>query len=148
MATINEMFERFNRLNLRDQIPILIEGTADDIIARNQSQLYTQSIDKDGDALGGYRSAQYEELKAQLNPILGGLVDLNLTGAFYRGFEILIEEDEFQVFSTDEKTEDLVNKYGAAIFGLTEENLAGYAFGAFFDALKNYIENGTGLKFE
>lgn len=149
MATIEEMLNRFESLNLRAEIPILIEKTEETIIALNQRQLYTQSIDKDGDPLGGYRSLAYEEMKIAMNPELGGLVDLNLSGAFYRGFRLLtVDENIFEIDSTDSKTEDLENKYGAAIFGLTEDSLAEYAFGAFFDAVSGYISNITKLDFE
>jgi hypothetical protein len=143
------MLNRFESLDLRAQIPSLIESTEETIIALNQRQLYTQSIDKDGDPLGGYRSAEYESLKASMNPILGGLVDLNFTGAFYRGFRLLtVDENIFEIDSTDSKSEQLENKYGEAIFGLTEDSLSEYALGAFFDAMAGYIESITKLDFE
>lgn len=141
--TINEAFKRVQAVNLRAQAPIIIELTADEIIMLNQAQLYTQSIDRDGDALGGYRAVWYEELKRGLNPQLDGLVDLNLTGDFYGGFYVSVEDTEFIIGSTDQKSQELENKYGKAIFGLTDESRALYIKNAFFKALMNYLQTLT-----
>ena len=126
-------------------MPIIIELSAEEIILLNQAQLFTQSVDKDGDALGGYATIEYEELKRGLNPSLDGLVDLRLTGDFYGGFYVSVNDTEFIIGSTDEKETILQNRYGKAIFGLTDSNKAQYTKDIFFKALKNYLQNMTGF---
>lgn len=143
--TINEAYRRFSRLDLRAQVPVIIELTSDQIILLNQAQLYQQSSDSLGNALGGYHLRWYEDLKKEMNPGLGGLVDLYLTGAFYSGFFVRVEKDVFVIGSTDGKSGDLESKYGKAIFGLTDESKAKYTVESFFSALKNHIEGITGF---
>jgi len=141
--TIKEAFRRAQFLNLRKQVPIIIELTSEEIIALNQAQLYTRSIDSDGDALGGYQDAFYEELKKGLNPQLNGKVDLYLTGDFYSGFYVQVDDTEFIIGSTDEKSQKLENKYGKWIFGLTDESKSEYIRKVFFNAVLNYVSNIT-----
>ena len=143
--TIAEAYRRFSRLDLRGQVPIIFELTEEELILLNQAQLYTESIDKDGDPLGGYQQIEYEEMKIEMNPQLGGRVDLYFSGAFYSGFYVEVLKDEYIIGSKDEKSELLSNKYGMAIFGLTDESKARYTREIFFRALKNYIET-TGFK--
>jgi len=146
--TINEAYKRVQLLDLREQVPVIIELTADEIIALNQLQLYSQSVDRDGDALGGYSTIQYEELKRGLNPQLDGLVDLYLTGDFYSGFFVKVEGDQFIIGSSDSKSGELENRYGKAIFGLTNESRALYIKTQFFTAVKNYIQGITKFPFQ
>jgi hypothetical protein len=145
--TINEAYKRVKNLDLRAQVPIIIELTSEELIMLNQAQLYTKSIDRDGEALGGYQSQFYEDLKKGMNPQLGGLVDLNLTGDFYGGFYVRVEDTEFIIGSTDEKSQELENKYGKDIFGITDDSRGEYIRTAFFIALKNYLQNITKFPF-
>jgi len=144
--TIAEAYRRFGMLNLREQVPVIIELTSDEIILLNQAQLYKSSLDSLGNNLGGYYFELYENLKKELNPTLGGLVDLYLRGDFYSGFFVSIEEDTFVIGSTDSKSDDLESKYGKAIFGLSDESKAIYSKGLFFQALRNYIEGITKIQ--
>jgi hypothetical protein len=144
--TIAEAYRRFGRLNLREQVPVIIELTSDEIILLNQAQMYKSSLDSLGNNLGGYYFELYENIKKELNPALGGLVDLYLTGDFYSGFFVSIEEDNFIIGSTDSKSDDLESKYGKAIFGLSDESKAIYIKGLFFNTLKNYIEGITKIE--
>lgn len=144
--TISEAYRRFQQVDLRNQVPVIIELTSEEIILLNQMQLYTESLDKSGAELGGYRSQEYENLKRGLNPGLDGKVDLRLTGDFYGGFYVRVEDTEFTIGSTDSKASKLEAKYGKAIFGMTDESKARYSMGVFFNALKNYIENITKIQ--
>lgn len=143
--TINEAYRRFSRLDLRSQVPIIIELTSEQIILLNQAQLYQSSMDSLGNNLGGYYFEWYEDLKKGLNPGLGGLVDLYLTGNFYSGFFVRVEGGEIIIGSTDSKSDDLETKYGKAIFGLSDMSKAQYSLGVFFTGLRNYIEGVTGI---
>lgn len=147
MSTISDVYERFKRLDLRGQVPIIVEMTGEQMILLNQSQLYTQSLDAKGEPLGGYFYQYYEDLKRSMNPQLDGRVDLYFSGAFYSGFYVKVQDTEFLIGSTDPKENNLEAKYGE-IFGLTDENQAKYVFDIFFEALRQYIENMTKIKME
>src|SRR5690606_11492620 len=115
----------------------------------NQEQLYLSGIDADGETLDHYRNTEYADLKATMNPNPGkGTPDLNLTGSFYRGFEVAVTKDEFTIGSTDPKTDWLEERYGEKIFGFTPDSRKRYALGVFHDAVKLYITQVTGLKFK
>lgn len=74
-----------------------------------------------------YRSPIYAELKLHMNP--AGVVDLNLTGSFYRGWYIQAQASPIKIKfnSRDVKTKELTDKYGEEIFGLDRENLKSFA---------------------
>jgi hypothetical protein len=141
--TIAEAYRRFQRVDLRGQVPLIIELTAEQIISLNQSQLYGASLDSLGNELGGYWQEWYEDLKKSMNPALGGKVDLNLTGDFYRGFYVEVKGENIIIGSSDSKSDDLESKYGKAIFGLSQESKEDYTLNIFFNSLKNYIEGIT-----
>ena len=145
--TINEAVRRFERVDLRNQVPVIVELTKDEIILLNQAQMYQSSIDSEGNQLGGYYFKYYEDLKKGLNPGLGGKVDLYLTGDFYGGFYVKVEDMEFIIGSNDSKSDELENKYGK-IFGLTDESRTIYAKGVFFQALRNFIEGITKISMQ
>lgn len=56
------------------------------------------------------------------SPNAPGKIVLFDTGSFHAGFDALIEDDEFEVIGTDEKTGFLTKKYGH-ILDLNEESL-------------------------
>lgn len=136
-------------LDLRSQVPTIIENTEEEIVELNQEQLYLSGIDAEGNTLDHYRNPEYSEMKAAMNPNPGaGIPDLNLTGNFYRGFEVSVTKDEFILSSTDPKTEWLEERYGEKIFGFTRDSRKRYALGVFYNAVKLYITQVTGLKFK
>jgi len=76
----------------------------------------------DGSLIGLYRSEDYAEDKYQLNNAAGfGNVDLTLTGALGRGIQITGFNDEYEIFSTDRKYTDIVEKYGYYNFNISED---------------------------
>jgi len=69
-----------------------------------------------------YRSEDYADDKYQLNNAAGfGNVDLTLTGALGRGIQISGFNDEYEIFSSDYKYEDIVDKYGYYNFNISED---------------------------
>lgn len=79
-------------------------------------------VDPDGNKIGVYRSGEYAEFKGGLNSKAGfGQVDLTLTGALGRGIKVKGFNDQIEVFSTDEKFDDIASKYGDYNFNLSEE---------------------------
>lgn len=74
------------------------------------------------DIIGLYRSESYANEKYNQNSSAGfGNVDLTLTGALGKGIVISGFNKEYEVFSTDSKYNDIVEKYGDWNFNITEE---------------------------
>jgi len=123
MTTIADMYRRFKSINLRQQVPILIEQDADTVTDLNKEQLYERSVDKNGAPLRLYGSVGYSLDKNRINPRPGfGRPDLYLTGAFYRGFNIRVTRNALTITSSDSKTSMLTKKYGQDIFGLDQQS--------------------------
>ena len=67
-----------------------------------------------------------------MNPSVGfGRADLYYTGAFYRGWSLLITNTGFLFDSSDSKTSDLISKYGQNIFGIRKDNLESFTVNIF-----------------
>jgi len=107
-----------NRLKSVDLVEASLEAVRENegaLIEMNHEQL-ENSIDRDGEPLGEYASIEYANKKGRID------VDLKLTGAFYRGFNVKADEFPIMFDSSDSKTEDLKQKYGEEIFGTTKGN--------------------------
>ena len=75
----------------------------------------------DGSTIGLYRSEEYAREKFGGSSLAGfGNVDLTLTGSLWKGIQISGFKDEYEVFSTDSKYEDIVDKYGEYNFNISE----------------------------
>lgn len=75
--------------------------------------------DGEGNFLQAYRSKAYAEMKRHLNP--KGVTDLRLTGAFWDGFFATTKKFPIVIDSKDKKRDQLVKKYGQAIFWPSDE---------------------------
>lgn len=148
MTTISEMYDRVKSINVKNELPFLVQKTSYDIEALNKNQLY-HGLRSDGYEIHPpYANKYYSRKKRAMNQKAGaGIPDLFLTGSFYKGFQVSVTKDTFEVDSVNDKSSSLKSKYSDKIFGLTNDSKREYALGAFFTALKEYIETGTGLKF-
>lgn len=100
--------------------------TAPEYVKDQKDQLYA-GFNSIGQRLHSYAWATYAEKKNQMNPVPGyGNPDLKLTGAFYSEIRADIDNDGFQVYSTDEKSQMLEDKYGTEIWTLGEDAKRGY----------------------
>jgi hypothetical protein len=126
--TTDDMLMAAQRLNLPELIEQTMEDTKTAYVGAQQQQML-HGLTSNGEQIGRYRSAKYAAAKAQLNPLAGeGNVDLRLTGAFFEGMFLDVRgSDAFAVDSTDEKSPQLQEKYGAVIFGLGGDYLEQYA---------------------
>jgi len=148
MTTIAEMYNNWKRVNLRKQVPIIIEQNKQELIDLNQSQVYQSSEDSFGEPLRFYSSNSYAFEKEKQNAAPGfGRPDLYLTGAFYRAFVVKVSPRFYEINSKDTKTKKLKSKYGEDIFGLTDENKGKFANETLFVGIRSYIESTTGVKF-
>lgn len=90
-----------------------------------QDQLYAKGVNRLGVRIDEYQP--YRPLTIQVKiekrqPY--DRVTLKDTGEFYDSFYVETAEDRFYIKASDEKTNWLIKKYGAEIFGLTNDSLA------------------------
>lgn len=100
-----------------------VRAKESDIVAKNVEQLYERGENSLGVSISSY--APYAPYTIQLKGYKGQPTDrvtLRDTGAFHKSFVLVIGPTSFYITAKDEKTDDLVAKYGAGIFGLTPEN--------------------------
>lgn len=112
----------------RDLYPVYtkssIEEKQSQIVEFNVKQLYDFGINSLGVKISDY--APYAPYTIYLKYLKGQPADrvtLRDTGAFHESFYLEPGPDSFRITAADGKTNDLVMKYGAAIFGLTQENV-------------------------
>lgn len=127
---INGLIEKFKKVGeeldtgeiakkiVRDNDNILIDMNA-------QDQLYAKGVNRLGVRIDEYQP--YRPLTIQVKiekrqPY--DRVTLKNTGEFYDSFYVETAEDRFYIKASDEKTNWLIKKYGAEIFGLTNDSLA------------------------
>lgn len=125
--TIEGFYNKAKQVNLKDLVIETMEEQREDIIALNQYQLYIHSEDSVGDKLENYKTLEYSLYKNRKNPDVGfGNPDLYDTGVFFRKMYLTVDQDSFEIDSSDKKSSDLKNKYGDKIFGLSSDSLAMY----------------------
>lgn len=91
------------------------------ILLNTEKQLY-EGYRSDGTATRP-RYTGYTSLIKGAKGQITEWVTLKDTGAFYKAFKVLFGKDNFEITSTDEKTDKLVEKYTPKIFGLDEANI-------------------------
>lgn len=127
---INGLIEKFKKVGeeldtgeiakkiVRDNDNILIDMNA-------QDQLYAKGVNRLGvhiDEYQPYRPLTIQVKIEKRQPY--DRVTLKNTGEFYDSFYVETAEDRFYIKASDEKTNWLIKKYGAEIFGLTNDSLA------------------------
>jgi len=112
---IAEVFSaRIRAVNVELAIETAVKVHADEITDLNTEQL-NHGLKADGTTTGDYANIGY---KGRLRP-----VDLYDTGDFHKSSHIEPFGKAFSLEFSDPKTEKLMNLYGDAIAGLTEENV-------------------------
>ena len=76
-----------------------------------------------GNKIGLYAWYSYSLFKEEMNPLAGfGIVDLTLTGNLGENITFgILSENEYQIFSIDEKYNHIIEKYGEWNFNITEQ---------------------------
>ena len=116
-----EMLRRLNRVvtEIPEETRKIIQRDPQTIAAKYKE--FQRGDRPDGTAIGFYRNSGYGLFKRNLNPLAGGTVDLILTGSFTRGLFVESLGNSRYIFdSTDDKTDDLIGKYGQDIMGLNQ----------------------------
>lgn len=148
MGTIKNLYDACSALDFKKTVEEAVINSGSALIDYNRRQLYERSEKASGENLDPYNSVLYALYKESLNPKPGLMhPDLYLTGAFHRAFTLIVKDYTYEVDSTDSKSTDLKAKYGDDIFGLSPDSKTEYTSSELFQALKQLIEDRTGLKF-
>lgn len=101
---------------IRDKEDVIISAIADD-------QLYRRGINGKEEKIMSYMP--YSPVTIKIKTDKGQpttRVTLKDTGAFHDSMFIVFDVDGFYITSSDEKTPELIEKYGEEIFRLTDKN--------------------------
>lgn len=101
---------------VRDKEDVIVSAIADD-------QLYRRGINGRGEKIMSYmpytaKTIQNKKRKGQPTT----RVTLRDTGAFHKSMFVVFDSEGFYITASDEKTQDLIKKYGEEIFRLTNKN--------------------------
>ena len=112
----------------KDSLPMLLEDVVrskEDVIvsAIADDQLYRRGIKGKGEKIMDYMPYTAKTIKNKRKkgqPTTR--VTLRDTGAFHESMFVVFDSEGFYITASDEKTQDLVEKYGKEIFRLTNKN--------------------------
>jgi hypothetical protein len=134
------LYKRVKNLNVNELIDRAVLDNEAEILDANTAQL-SQGKNAFDQFLEEYATQAYAQFKKAIGsqaPL--GIPNLLLEGDFYSGFTLTVNNGEYIIDSTDEKTTDLTNKYGIDIFGLSEESLREIR-PLILESLQNLIRN-------
>lgn len=100
-----------------------LEQNQEKIVELNVEQLYDYGINSLGIRIDTY--APYSPYTVYIKKEKGQPYDrvtLRDTGDFHSSFEVIFNPASFYITATDSKTQELIDRYGENIFGLTAEN--------------------------
>lgn len=143
MATIRGLYNRIAKVDTEQIIAEAFEDSAGGYIENQQDQLY-EGINSDGEQ----REPPYAPLTIQIKERKGqrtDVVTLNDTGSFYQGIVMEVRTDMLVTDSADEKTGDLIKKYGEEIFGLSPAYRKMYITDHLRPVFNKKVEAATGL---
>lgn len=115
----------YDRLSSGIAIGEIIQDNEKIILRMNaDEQLYEEGINTRGVSIASY--APYTPFTVQIKQMKGQPTDrvtLRDEGDFERSFYLQVDSDIFTIRASDWKTEELVQKYGDEILGLTDDNI-------------------------
>lgn len=123
---------------------IIQENEAAIIDMNAQEQLFESGENSLGVSIASY--APYSPITIEIKKLKGqptNRVTLRDEGDFESSFYLVISDKQFEIKASDWKTEELVEKYGSSILGLTKENIASltwdYIYPELMDTLKKEL---------
>lgn len=123
---------------------IIQENEAAIIDMNAQEQLFESGENSLGVSIASY--APYKPITIEIKKLKGqptNRVTLRDEGDFESSFYLVISDKQFEIKASDWKTEELVEKYGSSILGLTKENIASltwdYIYPELMDTLKKEL---------
>jgi len=120
-STFNDKYQLFIS-DLNKNMELAVQANEKPLVDINRKQMQVGK-NAEGQIIGAYRSTSYAKFKKQMGSKAPyRAVDLLLTGNFQKDMILETDDKDYQILSTDEKTDDLVSKYGDVIFGIAPEN--------------------------
>ena len=104
---------------------VIVDNEAFIVEMNSEDQLFGRGVDANGRSIMEY-AGPYSPVTIQIKLSKNqptNRITLRDEGDFHAGFFIEAHDDHFNIWSTDDKTEELVFAWGESIFGLTTENL-------------------------
>ncbi|MGL5979755.1 MAG: hypothetical protein ACRCZY_02540 [Phocaeicola sp.] len=126
MEKLDKLIERLKGFEsgIIEAIADVVKQYEHTIVEMNiQDQLYDKGINKDGVKLSD--ANPYKPMTVRIKIEKNQPVDrvtLRDEGDFHNSFYLEYTEDGFEIKASDYKSDDLANKYGKEIFGLTDES--------------------------
>lgn len=147
-VTIDDLYEAFSRVNLRQELPNLILATSYEIDVLVISQLDKGELSTGSKITPSYASNYYANKKAALNATPGiGTPDLRVTGRYYSGIGVAVKGAEYDVESNVPYAQaDSITQYGDNLLRLSDPNMTAYSENTLFPAIADYIRGLTGLE--
>ncbi|MBR5672190.1 MAG: hypothetical protein IKX02_01975 [Spirochaetales bacterium] len=124
----------------------ILRSNEDYILDLNRRQLNDQGINSQGISIASYAPYTASTIARKIRkgqPY--DRVTLRDTGKFQAGFSLEVGKNIFRISSRDQKTPQLIDKYGPYIFGLTNESkdqlVSDVVIPAIFDAISKTIDD-------
>lgn len=129
MAGVLEIKKRLERV--KANLPALAQESVyesrTEFEESQKDQLFKGS-DAAGNSFRQYKNSDYASMKNQANPLPGyGYPDLYLTGAFYNGIYVKVENGRVIIGSSDSKAPKLEKKY-KPVFGLAHDEMRAFLY--------------------
>jgi hypothetical protein len=120
--TLKKSATRLKQGGINLLVKDLIRANAGLILKMNKNdQLFNDGINR-----LSHKLKEYTEFTKKIKRSKGQPVDrttLRDTGSFHKRFFLSVDNQGFEIDSTDPKRDELVEKYQDDIFGLTDENM-------------------------
>jgi len=127
MEAIREQINRIRNLKINN---ILYDILSDKRIQKfiielnTKEQLFNEGVNSNNVIIGRYTPSTYEDKIRKFDASFPRHYTLLDTGEFYESFEIIVQKEAFIITADGQKEDDnLFEKYGDDIVGLTEESM-------------------------
>lgn len=148
MTTIEQLYEAFSNVRLREDLPELIRENGTVMAELVEGQLI-QGKDATGESITpSYANKYYSKKKFSMNSLPGyGIPDLKVTGDYYKGIGVAIKsEDEYDIESdVPYALNPSISQYGDNLLALSDDNKQVFCDQTLAPAIANYILEKTGL---
>ena len=138
MATISQMIEKFEAVDIATVVRTAVQDTEQEYADKNAEQLFTGVTAKGDYITPPYTRRTVREKQQKGQP--ADRVTLRDKGGFYRGLYVRVEGNNVVAGSTDPKADDLQDKYGADIFTIGGEFKREYVFGPLLLRVKQILQ--------
>jgi hypothetical protein len=137
MNALEYIISKLKRVKMQQTAANALKQLEPELADANTEQLM-EGKNVFSEAVGVYRNAAYASFKHQKNPKPGKyIVDLNLTGDFHSSISVTVTNSHVIYTATDSKTDDLLDKYGTEVLGLSPEKWAKLKYDMVLDVLRD-----------